>query len=320
MMRMNNLLVFYETTMRGFHELTKRHCDPEHFLKSKTLNAEGNPHHIPAEIKHLPKGTIMFLPGSSGRAKAIAEQCFDVQDGIFRNEERAFHTYYGKIKDSAGEIPVATMPSHMGFGTLEIAINELVACGIETIIRVGTSGAMREKVDDGRKVCAGDVIIANPAIFGLLDTIAHLELPGKKFYPHPEVYTALCLAGRRVSNSVYVGKTHSKSLLYNQEFLLGSMQSGIYNVLQKAAAAANGTVNSEMETALLYATCNRLSTLLGKEIKAGAFCVLVGEIRDGKEVGYVDREQITAGMRNVYSMVRETARELYKLRAGHIGT
>jgi uridine phosphorylase len=310
---MNNLRVFYETAMRGFHELAEKRRDPEQFFKSKILNAQGNPHHIPAGIKNLPKGTIMFLPGSPGRARAIAEQCFDKQIAVFRNEERAFHTHYGKIKDGKAEIPVAAMPSHMGFGTLEIAVNELVACGIETIIRVGTSGAMREEIYDGKQVSAGDIVIANPARFGLLDTIAHLELPGKKFYPHSEVDAALCRAGAQVSDRVYVGETYSKSLLYNQEFLLGSPQSALYNVLQKAVLAAHGTVNSEMEAALLYATCDRLSTLLGKEIKAGAFCVLVGEIRDGKEVGYVDHKQIAAGMKNVYAMVRQTTCELYQL-------
>lgn len=311
---MNNPCVFYETALRGFHELAERHRDPEHFFMSKTLDGEGKPHHIPAEIKTLPKETIMFLPGSPGRAREIAEHCFDMKRAIFRNEQRAFHVYYGKIKEGNVEIPVAAMPSHMGFGSLEIAVNELVACGIKTIIRVGTSGAMREYTAQGHQVKAGDIIIANPARFGFLDTIAQLEVPWKKYYAHPEVYTALCRAGTQVSEHIYSGGTYSKSLLYNQEFLLGSPQSALYHVFQKAALAATWMVNSEMETALLYATCERLSTLLGKEIKAGAFCVLVGEISNGKEVGYIDRKQIVAGMNNVYTMVRKTARELYRVR------
>lgn len=311
---MKNFRIFYETAMRGIHELAERHRDPEHFFMSKTLDAEGNPHHIPAGIKTLPKETIMFLPGSPGRAREIVEHCFDMKRTIFRNEQRAFHVYYGKIKNGQAEIPVAVMPSHMGFGSLEIAVNELVASGIETIIRVGTSGAMREYTSDGHPVKAGDIVIANPVRFGLLDTIAQLEVPWKKYYAHPEVYTALCRAGTHVSEDIYGGGTYSKSSLYEQEFLLGSPQSALYHVFQKAALAATGMVNSEMEAALLYATCDRLSTLLGKEIKAGAFCVLVGEIRNGKEVGYVDRKQIGVGMNNVYKMVRETARELYRVR------
>lgn len=312
---MKNLRIFYETAMRGFHELAERHRDPEHFFMSKTLDVKGNPHHIPAGIKTLPKETIMFLPGSPGRAREIAEHCFDMKRAIFRNEQRAFHVYYGKIKDGQAEIPVAAMPSHMGLGSLEIAVNELVASGIETIIRVGTSGAMREYTPDGHLIKAGDIVIANPARFGVLDTVVQLEVPWKKYYAHPEVYSALCNAGAQVNERVYSSGTYSKSFLYEQEFLLGSPQSALYHVFQKAALAATGIVNSEMEAALLYATCDRLSALLGKEIKAGAFCILVGEIRNGKEVGYIDCKQIAAGMNNVYTMVRETAQELYRARS-----
>ncbi len=310
-MNKNAFKVFYDSITQSLCELVDRAEDAEQFFRAKTLNSDGKPHHIPAEILELPLETIVFLPGSPGRAKAIAEHCFDTVEGIFPNIERAFHIYYGQIKEGDTAIPVAAMPSHMGFGSLEIAVHELVACGIKTIIRVGTSGTMRDSFLSGQQIHAGDVVISRSASFGILDALAHQSVPLQRIPAHREVYEAMVAAGRSIPG-VHAGDTYSKLLLYQQEFLLGSNISAGYNALMKALCAARGIVNSDMEAAELFLISKNLSNLLCRDIRAGAYCLVVGEIRNGVEIGYVEKERLEEGMQRIYALTRATARELYR--------
>ena len=96
-------------------------------------------------------GKYVILPGDPKRCEKIAAY-FD--DAKLVADSREFVTYTGYLD---GE-KVSVTSTGIGGPSAAIALEELVRCGADTFIRVGTCGGM--KID----VCGGDLVIANSAI------------------------------------------------------------------------------------------------------------------------------------------------------------
>lgn len=95
---------------------------------------EGTQHHI-----HLSKGDVgryVFLPGDPGRTDHIAK-LFD--DPKLMASNREYRTWTGTIN---GE-KVSVCSTGIGGPSTAIAVEELIAVGADTLIRVGTSGGMQ---------------------------------------------------------------------------------------------------------------------------------------------------------------------------------
>lgn len=106
--------------------------------------------HIGAE-----KGDIadtILLPGDPLRAKFIAETYFE--DVVQYNEVRGMYGYTGTYKGER----ISVQGSGMGVPSISIYVNELINdYDVQTLIRVGTCGAMKEDVH------VRDVILAQGA-------------------------------------------------------------------------------------------------------------------------------------------------------------
>lgn len=96
-------------------------------------------------------GKYVILPGDPKRCEKIAAY-FD--DAKLVADSREFVTYTGYLN---GE-KVSVTSTGIGGPSSAIALEELVRCGADTFIRVGTCGGM--KLD----VCGGDLVIASGAI------------------------------------------------------------------------------------------------------------------------------------------------------------
>ena len=110
---------------------------------------DGKQMHI--QIKKGDIGRYVILPGDPGRCEKIARY-FDEPKQIAQNREYTLWT--GKLDG----VPVAVCSTGIGGPSAAIALEELVECGADTFIRVGTSGGI---VDE---VCGGDIVIATAAI------------------------------------------------------------------------------------------------------------------------------------------------------------
>jgi len=280
-------------------------------LKEKT-NIQDIPNHLPKEITELPSGTILFLPGSPGRARDIANNCFDHYQTI-DNPERSFHLHSGAING----ISVASMASQMGFGSLEIALTELIASQkLGAIIRVGTCGALVEKDEDNRIIKASDILIAEYSSFAPKIALALGKPEDYISRPDPKVLETMIKAGKRVTEELnvqtHLGGCYSKLTLYRDEFLLAPSKEASEIAEVKALKAATGHLGSEMESAMLEMIAEDINQRLpgyATPAKVGTFCIFVGEIRDGKEVGFVSRETIELGKQAAYRMVKNFAIE-----------
>ena len=88
-------------------------------------------------------GRYVLLPGDPFRTDRIAS-FFDEPKLVAHNREHK--TWTGKLDG----VPVAVTSTGMGGPSAAIAAEELIRCGADTLIRVGTAGAVRSDEDYDR--------------------------------------------------------------------------------------------------------------------------------------------------------------------------
>ncbi len=105
------------------------------------------------KIKTGEVGRYVILPGDPGRVPKIAQY---LDNARFISQNREYCIYTGEL---CGE-KVSVCSTGIGGPSAAIAVEELIHCGADTFIRVGTSGGM------AAKVAAGDLCIASAAVRG----------------------------------------------------------------------------------------------------------------------------------------------------------
>ncbi|MFM9129283.1 MAG: uridine phosphorylase, partial [Candidatus Limnocylindrus sp.] len=95
---------------------------------------DGRKHHI--GIKQGEVGRYVLLPGDPDRVEVIASR-FDNPKFLMRRRE--YTTWTGELDG----VPVACTSTGIGCPSTAIAVEELTDLGVDTFIRVGTSGSMQ---------------------------------------------------------------------------------------------------------------------------------------------------------------------------------
>ena len=182
-------------------------------------------------------GRYVLMPGDPKRCAKIA-QYFD--DPVLIADSREYVTITGTVDGHK----VSAVSTGIGGPSAAIALEELVNCGADTFIRVGTCGGMQQEV------LSGDLVIASGAIRmdGASREYAPIEYPAVCDY---EVLTALDEAAGNLDMRRHIGVVHCKDAFYGQhnpELLPNSDQ-----LLQKWNAYLKmGCLASEMESATLF--------------------------------------------------------------------
>jgi uridine phosphorylase len=200
-------------------------------------NEAGAQYHL-----HLSPGQIpatVLMPGDPGRVQRM-------QETWDNGEELAFHREYRSARGVYKGVPIGAISSGVGAPSLEIATHEFATIGGETIIRVGTCGALRAEI------ATGDLIVPVAAVRrdGTADRYLPLEHPA---FADPEVYLALIEACERLGYAYHLGIVCSVGSFYvGQERPVtgGFWQSsvdGLIEDLQKAGVAC-----LEMECSALF--------------------------------------------------------------------
>lgn len=147
-------------------------------------------------------GEYVIIPGDPGRVKKIAAY-FD--DAKKVGESREFVTYTGYLNG----VKVSCTSTGVGGPSASIALEELVACGAKTFIRVGTCGGMQLDVK------SGDIVVASGAIRaeGTSKEYAPIEFPA---VPNVKVAAALQRACERMNIPHHVGVVQCKDSFYGQ--------------------------------------------------------------------------------------------------------
>lgn len=182
-------------------------------------------------------GKYVILPGDPKRCAKIAEY-FD--DPVLVADSREFVTYTGTIED----VKVSVTSTGIGGASASIALEELVNCGADTFVRIGTCGGMQTEV------CGGDLVIATGAVRmeGTSKEYAPVEYPA---VPDLDVTNALVAAAKRTDAKYHTGVVQSKDSFYGQH--QPELHPVSYELQDKWTAWIRmGCMASEMESAALF--------------------------------------------------------------------
>ena len=207
---------------------------------------DGKQMHI--QIKKGDIGRYVILPGDPARCEKIARY-FDEPQQLAHNREYTLWT--GKL----GGVPVAVCSTGIGGPSAAIAMEELVECGADTFIRVGTSGGIVDEVK------GGDIVIATAAIRqeGTSREYLPIEFPAAANFDN---VLALKQAAEALSYPHHVGVIQSKDSFYG-EIRPAQMPIADELTAKWKAWKAAGALTSEMETAALMIVAQVLHVRCG---------------------------------------------------------
>ncbi len=193
-------------------------------------------------------GRYVFLPGDPGRCEAIA-QLFD--NPVYFGMNREYNIWNGELLGQK----VTVCSTGIGGPSASIAMEELVACGADTFIRVGTCGGI------AMDVLPGDVIVATGSIRYEHTSLeyAPIEFPA---VPDFDVTAALKAAGEELGYRVHTGVVQCKDAFYGQH---SPEKSPVYyDLLQKWESWKRlGVKASEMESSALFVVASALGVRCG---------------------------------------------------------
>ncbi len=230
----------------------------------------GLQYHI--QLRKGDAGRYVILPGDPKRCEKIAEH---FEGAKLIADSREFVTYTGYLD---GE-KVSVTSTGIGGPSASIAMEELVNCGADTFIRVGTCGGMDIEVK------GGDLVIATAAIRmeGTSREYAPIEYPA---VADLEVTNALVEAVRAGGHTFHTGVVQCKDSFYGQHE--PEIKPAGYELLDKWEAWLRmGCKASEMESAALFIVAGY------RRVRAGSIFLVVG-----------NQEREKAGLEN--TIVHET--------------
>ena len=196
---------------------------------------EGMQYHIGVKTGEV--GKYVLLPGDPKRCAKIAQY---FENPVLIADNREYVTYTGTLDG----VKVSVTSTGIGGPSASIALEELVKCGADTFLRIGTCGGMDIEVK------GGDVVVATGAIRmeGTTKEYVPIEFPA---VPNLEVTNALVKACKKLGISYHAGIVQCKDAFYGQHN--PEIMPVSYELMQKWEAWLRmGCKASEMESAALF--------------------------------------------------------------------
>ncbi len=188
-------------------------------------------------------GRYVILAGDPARIPKIAK-LLDGAAQVAYNRE--FNVYTGTLE---GE-KVTVCSTGIGGASTAIAVEELIKCGADTFIRVGTCGGIADKVRGGDLVIASAAVRAEGTSYEYLPT----GYPSAADFGVTEALAraAAALSEDSDGKRFHVGVVHSKDSFYGQVETENSPVA--YKLRERWQSYIRcGCLSSEMECAALYA-------------------------------------------------------------------
>ena len=201
------------------------------------LTPDGKLYHI--HCKPGDVGRYVLLPGDPFRTDLIASY-FDDARLVAHNREHK--TWTGTLNG----VKVSVTSTGMGCPSAAIAVEELIKCGADTFIRVGTAGRVCDKAYDETL----DGVINTAAVRDEGTTIHYIPIE----YPavaDRHVVDALARAAKKLGYNFAEGITQSKDSFYGQHEPEAMPAEGRLKERWEAWRRGN-VMSSEMETAAIF--------------------------------------------------------------------
>ncbi|WP_324759155.1 nucleoside phosphorylase [Haloarcula sp. GH36] len=209
---------------------------------------------------------IALIPGDPGRVDRIAGHCEDTETVAQNREYKLVNaTYEGR--------DLTICSTGIGSPSAAIAVEELAAVGVETFIRVGTTGALQSDIE------IGDMVVATGAAKdeGTSERYEDLTVPA---VPDYAVLSALVDAAEANGEDVHVGPIATDDAFY--------AETDAYVDDWEAA----GLLAVEMEASAVFSLARR------KGLAAGAICTVDGNLVEGTQKGETDADELPEKAKN----------------------
>ncbi|MGI6466534.1 MAG: uridine phosphorylase [Sphaerochaetaceae bacterium] len=207
------------------------------------------------QLKKGDVGRYVILPGDPNRSKLIASY-FD--NPVLVSSSREYITYSGHLNGTK----VSVCSTGIGGPSAAIAMEELVAVGADTFVRVGTCGAM------DLDLVGGDIVIATGAVRneGTSKEYAPIEFPA---VANLDIINALVDSSKKINLRHKVGVVQCKDSFYGQH---NPASKAVWYELENKWEAWKrlGVLASEMESAALFTVASYL------KVRCGSVFVVVG--------------------------------------------
>lgn len=225
--------------------------------------------HIDAKPGDIAK--VVLFPGDPLRAKFIAETF--LEDVVQYNTVRNMFGFTGTYKG----VKVSVQGSGMGIPSAMIYAEELYQeFGVETIMRIGSAGGMKNEVK------VRDIVFGMGATTdsSALDNIFKGQVSYAAIASFEVLDTAYHIAKDMNIEGIHVGNVLSSDRFYNEE-------------MDKEKLARYGVLAVEMEAAGLYAVAAKHNR------KALAMCTISDHLLTGEETTAQEREQTFTQMMEI---------------------
>jgi len=209
---------------------------------------------------------VALVPGDPGRVDRIASHCEDVVELTHNREYKLVNaTFEGR--------DLTICSTGVGCPSATIAVEELSRVGVETFVRVGTTGALQEGIE------IGDMVVATGAAKneGTTKRYEDVEYPAVPTY---ETLTALVDAAEQRDEDVHVGPIATDDAFY--------AETDAYVEAWEDA----GLLAVEMEAAAIFTLARR------RGLNAGAICTVDGNLVEGTQKGETEDEELPAKAKN----------------------
>jgi uridine phosphorylase len=237
-----------------------------------------------------PPAKVALLSGDPERAGLIARKHFDSVEVL--SENRGLNSYLGRIEG----IPVISATSGMGAPSLSIVVNELVQLGIETIIRIGTSGSIQPQVK------VGSVVVSSGSFCmqGAANDIAPQAYPA---VGDPYLAVSLSESAKHLGVEAHIGITASVDTFYEGQGRTGSANPGLLRSHQGLLDEYQrlNVLNFEMEAGTLF----KMGSVYG--FRAGCVCAIIAQRTDSENI-VLDKKN--TAIENAIRVALETVKSL----------
>lgn len=199
--------------------------------------------HLGLTREQLQGATLAIVPGDPARVESIAS-LFDEPTELASTRE------FTSMRGTIGGAPVVACSTGIGGPSTSIAVEELAQLGVDTFLRVGTTGAIQPGISPG------DVIVTTGSVRldGASQHFAPLEYPAVADF---ECCAALVAAARARDIEPYVGITASSDTFYpgqeRYDTVAGRVTTRFRGSLDEWRAL--NVLNYEMESATLFTMC-----------------------------------------------------------------
>ncbi|WP_336036317.1 nucleoside phosphorylase [Halobacterium yunchengense] len=196
---------------------------------------------------------IALVPGDPGRVDRIAGHCDDSEVVAENREYKVVNATYEGV-----DLTIAS--TGIGCPSAAIAVEELSRVGVETFVRVGTTGALQADVE------VGDMVVATGAAKeeGTSKRYESAEYPA---VPDYDVLSRLVDSAEANDEAVHVGPIVSDDAFYNEtdEYVEDWNDANLLAI--------------EMEAATVFSLARR------RGCAAGAICTVDGNLVAGTQKG-----------------------------------